>query len=91
MITRVAAVGVFVPAVAGAWDPAGHMLVGQIAWELSPPHVRARVNELVATLDNRFNDARPYHFVTVGCWMDDLRSLPRKEYPWFCSFCCAAS
>lgn len=65
-----------------AWDAAGHMLVGQIAWEASSPEVRQQVNDLVATLDARFNEAKPYHFVTVGCWMDDLRSLPRKEYPW---------
>jgi hypothetical protein len=37
---------------------------------------------MVATLDNRFNNGQPYHFVTAGCWMDDLRSLPRKDYPW---------
>ena len=67
---------------ASAWDAAGHMLVGQVAWELSTPEVRQRVNELVATLDARFNENQPYHFVTVGCWMDDMRSLPRKDYLW---------
>lgn len=65
-----------------AWDPAGHMLVGQIAWELSTPKTRAAVTELVATLQNKFNNAEPYNFVTAGCWMDDLRSLPKKEYLW---------
>ena len=65
-----------------AWDPAGHMLVGQIAWELSSPKTRAAVTELVATLDNKFNEAQPYNFVTAGCWMDDLRSLPKKQYLW---------
>jgi hypothetical protein len=65
-----------------AWDPAGHMLVGQIAWELSDAKTRTTVDELVALLDNRFNGGKSYHFVTAGCWMDDLRSLPRKEYPW---------
>jgi hypothetical protein len=67
---------------AAAWDPGGHMLVGQIAWELSTPATRKLVDESVASLDNRFNGGRPYHFVTVSCWMDDLRSLPRKDYPW---------
>lgn len=65
-----------------AWDPAGHMLVGQIAWELSTPRTRAAVTELVAMLDNKFNNGEPYNFVTAGCWMDDLRSLPKKEYEW---------
>jgi S1/P1 Nuclease len=67
---------------ARAWDPAGHMLIGQIAWELTDAKTRKAVDELVATLDNRFNGGRPYHFVTVSCWMDDLRSLPKNEYPW---------
>ena len=71
-----------VAARAGAWDPGGHMLVGQIAWDLSTPSIRASVGELVASLDARFNAGKPYHFVTAGCWMDDLRALPRKEYPW---------
>ena len=69
-------------ATAHAWDAGGHMLVGQIAWELSSPRVRSAVDEMVAPLDNRFNDGKPYHFTTVACWMDDLRSLPKKEYPW---------
>jgi hypothetical protein len=65
-----------------AWDAAGHMLVDQIAWEASTPEVREKVNDLVAGLDNRFNDSNPYNFTTIGCWMDDLRSLPRKDYIW---------
>ena len=65
-----------------AWDAAGHMLVGQVAWEASSPEVRERVAALVANLDNRFNNGQPYNFVTICCWMDDLRSLPRKDYAW---------
>lgn len=68
--------------VVNAWDAAGHMLVGQIAWEVSSPEVREQVNALVADLDNRFNAGQRYHFTTIGCWMDDLRSLPHGEYPW---------
>ncbi len=67
---------------AQAWDAGGHMLVGEIAWELSTPATRKAVNEMVATLDTKFNAGQPYNFVTVSCWMDDLRSLPRKDYPW---------
>ena len=65
-----------------AWDAAGHMLVCQVAWEVSSPEVRQKVTALVADLDNRFNAGQPYNFTTIGCWMDDLRSLPRKDYAW---------
>jgi hypothetical protein len=46
------------------------------------PAARAQAAELVALIDGKFNDGNRYNFVTVGCWMDDLRSLPKKEYPW---------
>jgi hypothetical protein len=67
---------------AHAWDPAGHMLVGRIAWQSMTPEARAKATDLVALIDGKFNEGKPYNFVTVGCWMDDLRSLPRKEYIW---------
>lgn len=73
---------ILITAPARAWDPGGHMLVGQIAWELSSAETRRAVGEMLATLDNRFNAGNPYNFTTASCWMDDLRSLPRKEYPW---------
>ena len=44
---------------AHAWDAGGHLLVGQIAWELSTPETRRAVDEMVATLDNRFNAGQP--------------------------------
>jgi len=65
-----------------AWDAGGHMLIGQVAWEFCTPETRRAVDEMVAALDHRFNAGHPYHFVTVSCWMDDLRSLPKKDYPW---------
>lgn len=68
------------PFAARAWDAAGHMLVGQIAWEHTAPAVRQRVSALVAALDNTFNEGQPYNFITANCWMDDLRA--RKGYPW---------
>ena len=63
-----------------AWDPAGHMLVDQIAWTQTKPAARARVEELVAKLEKTYNEAQPYHFITVGAWMDDMRS--KKGYAW---------
>lgn len=70
------------PVMAHAWDAAGHMLVGEIAWHNCTPKAREAVRELVATIDPHFNAGQTYHFVTVPCWMDDLRSLPREQYPW---------
>ena len=62
------------PLAASAWDAAGHMLVGQIAWENAKPLTRARVNALVATLENTYNEGQAYNFVTASCWMDYMRS-----------------
>jgi hypothetical protein len=72
----------FMTAKSLAWDAGGHMLVGEVAWELCTPATRRAVGEMVATLDNQFNAGQPYNFVTVSCWMDDLRSLPKKDYLW---------
>ena len=69
-------------AAASAWDAGGHMLVGQVAWELSPPHIREAVGRLTATIDTTYNAGRPYNFTTISCWMDDLRSMPKKDYKW---------
>ncbi len=69
------------PFSAWAWDPAGHMLVDQIAWKHTSPAAREQVSDLVKRLDNQFNDRQPYTFVTAGCWMDDMRSLG-AAYPW---------
>ena len=74
------AVALAVSANAYAWDPAGHMLVDQIAWTQMKPEVRARAEELVKTLENTYNTAQPYHFITAGAWMDDMRS--KKGYAW---------
>lgn len=69
------------PLAAHAWDPAGHMLVGEIAWSQMKPAAREKTFELVQHLDNRFNGGRQYNVVTAGCWMDDMRSLGR-DYQW---------
>lgn len=65
---------------AKAWDPAGHMLVGQIAWEKTSPKARERVTALVKQLDTTYHEGQPYNFVTANCWMDDMRSAP--GYAW---------
>jgi len=78
-ITIIAALAI-APVSASAWDPAGHMLIGQIAWEQTTPEVRARVGYLAKSLENTYNENQPYNFVTAGCWMDDMRS--KKGYAW---------
>ncbi len=78
---KAALLALLLPIAAHAWDPAGHMLVGQIAWEYTSVPARERVFELVQLLDHRFNEGRQYNFVTAGCWMDDMRALGR-DYQW---------
>lgn len=63
-----------------AWDLAGHMLVGQIAWSQLSPEARAELQKLMPLLPNQYNQGKPYNFVTAGAWMDDMRSMPK--YPW---------
>ena len=74
-------VAALAPMLARAWDPAGHMIVNQIAWEQMTPAARTQAAELVRTLDTRFNQGQPYNFVTAGAWMDDMRGLG-KAYLW---------
>ena len=65
---------------AHAWDYTGHMLVDQIAYENVSPRVRERIAKLVPLLENKYNDHKPYNFITAGAWMDDMRSSP--NYAW---------
>ena len=74
------AVFLFGPRPARAWDPTGHMLVGQIAYENTKPEVRAKVEALVSKLENKYNNHIPYNFVTAGCYMDDMRAAPGYAY-----------
>ena len=67
-------------AAAFAWDPAGHMIVGEIAWQRSSPAVREKVDALVRTLDASHAPGHTYTFTSAGCWMDDMRS--KRPYPW---------
>jgi len=65
---------------ANAWDQAGHLLVGQIAWTQSSPEVRRAVSETVRLLPKDYNLEREYSFAAACCWMDDMRSAP--HYAW---------
>jgi hypothetical protein len=56
------------------------MLIDQIAYENVKPEVRARVTELAALLEHKYNANVPYNFVTAGCYMDDMRAEPGYAY-----------
>ena len=77
---RLGLLALFLPALAQAWDAAGHMLVGEIAWQQMTPAAREKAAALVQPLDTRFTEGRPYNFITAGCWMDDMRGLGRDFY-----------
>ncbi len=68
-------------ATAHAWDLAGHMIVGEIAWQASTPAVREKVGELVRGLDTTFSGGQAYNFITANAWLDDMRAQGRK-YEW---------
>ncbi len=55
---------------AQAWDPYGHMVVCQLAYDRLNPKAKAAVDELVQGVKH---PTQKYNFVTVGCWMDDIR------------------
>lgn len=61
------------PARALAWNSAGHMVVGRIAYDRLTPAAKARVDELAALLT--FGNRR-YTPVTMGVFMDDVRGEP---------------
>ena len=65
---------------ARAWDSTGHMLIDEIAWQNVTPEVRERVRVLVEKLENKYNNHKPYNFITAGCYMDDMRAAPGYPY-----------
>lgn len=65
-----------------AWDPVGHMLAAQIAYDRLTPEAKTAVDQALAEFNQK--NQTTYTFVTAACWMDDIRSVPLgKEYaPW---------
>lgn len=59
-----------VPAIAQAWDPYGHMIVGHVAQERLNPAAKEAVEKLLPGVKH---PTITYDFVTVGTWMDDIR------------------
>jgi len=65
---------------ARAWDPLGHMIVGQTAYDHLTPKARTAVDAAVAAFNEKHQAA--YTFVTAGCWMDDIRGKTREYNTW---------
>jgi hypothetical protein len=66
-----------------AWDSMGHMIVDEIAYENVKPEVRAKVAALLPLIEAKYNDHKPYNFITAGCYMDDARASKSYQYgPW---------
>lgn len=72
--------GLFLAGRALAWDPIGHMLVTQSAYNQLTPEAKAAVDKGVAEFNKKNNS--DYTFVTAGCWMDDIRGTQKEYAPW---------
>jgi len=68
------------PSLSFAWDPVGHMLVAQIAYDRLSPSVKTKADANIKA----FNDAHhtAYTFVTAACWMDDARAQTKEYNTW---------
>ncbi|MDD5199809.1 MAG: S1/P1 nuclease [Terrimicrobiaceae bacterium] len=84
MIRPVLAAAVFACIVlpARAWDPIGHMLVSQIAYDRLTPTAKARLDEAIARLNAKEKPDAPYDAVIAACWMDDIRSRTKDYNLW---------
>ena len=61
---------------AAAWGDTGHMVVAQIAFNRLDSTTRSRVTELAQKV--HLAD-KTYDFVSLACWMDDIRDFPMFE------------
>lgn len=59
-----------------AWGDPGHMVVAQIAYDNLNPTAKARVDQLAQQVTFGNN---AYTFVTLACWMDDIRDTSALE------------
>ncbi|MFZ4683550.1 MAG: S1/P1 nuclease [Terrimicrobiaceae bacterium] len=65
---------------ASAWDAFGHMLVCQVAYEHLTPQAKAGVEKSIAAFNAK--NGTDYTFVTMGCWMDDIRGKTKEFNTW---------
>jgi len=67
-----------------AWDAGGHMIAARIALDRLSPEARARVEALVPLAPDlrparAAKQPRPYDFVSLAAWMDDVRSSGQRD------------
>jgi hypothetical protein len=53
-----------------AWDAGGHEIIAAIAYAHLNPKTKQAVDQLAAKVAR---PAHPYDFITLSCWMDDIR------------------
>jgi hypothetical protein len=70
------------PAPAQAWDAIGHMLISEVAWPRLQPDVQRQLQTLATQLPF---PGVTYDPITMGCWMDDLRT-ERTDVPFHGQF-----
>ncbi|MDR0534608.1 MAG: S1/P1 nuclease [Verrucomicrobiales bacterium] len=73
---------IFPPLTAKAWDAIGHMLVTNVAAEHLTPLARQKADALAQQIDF---PGRSYDFITLACWMDDIRTK-REDVPFHGQF-----
>lgn len=59
-----------------AWEDPGHLVVAQIAFDNLNDTAKTRVNQLAQQVTFGNNT---YNFVTLACWMDDIRDTAALE------------
>ncbi len=69
LITAILFVALLVPV--RAWDEGGHEIIATIAYAHLNPKARAAVDHLAQQIAR---PAHPYDFITLACWMDDIRN-----------------
>jgi len=67
-------------ATASAWDPTGHIMIAQIAYDRLTPTAKANVDRSIAAFSGKVG--APYTPVTAACWMDDARSKTKAYNKW---------
>jgi hypothetical protein len=65
-----------------AWDNGGHLLVDEIADGRLRPEVVGKIASLLPLIDASCHEGRPYNFVSVGTWLDDVRKVNREWSKW---------
>lgn len=62
------------------WDPIGHMIVCQVAYDNLTPAAKQKVDAAIAAFNEQ--EKTSYTFVSAGCWMDDIRGKTQAYNAW---------